>query len=88
MESESLETPSSSPEDLTPEQALRKRAGRTIGRGVWLAGYEAENPNATTEETQAAWAEARADFKKIGMKALKTLEKTGLKVIEDPEASK
>ena len=68
--------------DLTPEQALRKRAGRTIGRGVWLAGYTAEHTEATRDEVKEAWAEARADFTKVGMKALKTLEKAGMKVVE------
>lgn len=72
---------------LTPEQSLRKRAGRTIGRGVWMAGFKAEHPNATRDEVKAAWAEARKDFTKIGMRALKTLEKSGLKVIEAPEGA-
>lgn len=66
---------------LTPEQALRKRAGRTIGRGVWLTGYKAEHPEATREEVKLAWAEARKDFTRIGMRALKTLENAGMKVV-------
>ena len=69
----------------TPEQRLRTRIGLTIGRGVWLAGYKIENPDATSEERKEAWKEARKDFKKIGMKALKTLEKTGFEVVEKPE---
>ena len=71
---------------LTEEQALRKRAGRTIGRGVWLVGFEASHPNATKEEKKAAWAEDRRDFKVIGMKALRTLEKAGMKVVENPDS--
>ncbi|KPP93692.1 MAG: hypothetical protein HLUCCA08_05810 [Rhodobacteraceae bacterium HLUCCA08] len=67
---------------LNPEQALRKRAGRTIGRGVWLTGYKAEHPDATREETKLAWAEARKDFTRIGMRALKTLENAGMTVVE------
>ena len=68
----------------SPEHKMRMKAGRTIGRGVWLTGYKAENPDATKEERQAAWNEARKDFTKIGMKALKTLEKTGYQVVEKP----
>lgn len=71
--------------DLTPEQALRRRAGRTIGRGVWLAGFQEEYPDATREDTQKAWGEVRADFTKIGMRALKTLERGGFRVVEAPE---
>jgi len=62
---------------------LRKRAGRTSDRGVWLVGFEPEHPNATNEERKAAWAKERTTFKKISMKALRTLEKTGVKVVED-----
>ncbi|MCF2904544.1 hypothetical protein L0666_06060 [Octadecabacter sp. CECT 8868] len=69
----------------TPEHKLRMRVGRTIGRGVWLTGFKAENPNATKEERRTAWYEAQKDFTKIGMKALKTLEKTGYQVIEKPK---
>lgn len=71
-------------EDLTEEQALRKRAGRTIGRGVWMTGYLAENPDASRDDIQIAWKEARSDFSKIGMRALKTLERAGMKVVVDP----
>ena len=74
--------------ELTPEQALRKRAGRSIGRGVWLAGFKAENPDASREDAKQAWNEARKDFTKIGMRALKTLEKAGLKVVEAEEPAK
>lgn len=95
MVSENLESNSDSPDDvteevggLTEEQALRKRAGRTIGRGVWLVGFEAEHPNATNEEKKAAWEKDRTAFKKIGMRALRTLEKTGMKVVEDPGSDK
>lgn len=66
------------------EQKLRMRVGRTIGRGVWLTGFKAENPNATKDERRAAWDEAREDFTKVGMRALKTLEKTGYQVIAKP----
>ncbi|MBU2992737.1 hypothetical protein Q4555_03980 [Octadecabacter sp. 1_MG-2023] len=69
----------------TSEHKLRMRVGRTIGRGVWMTGFKAENPNATKEERRAAWYEVQKDFTKIGMKALKTLEKTGYQVIEKPE---
>lgn len=70
--------------EATPEHKLRMRVGRTIGRGVWMTGYKAEHPTATKAERQAAWNEARKDFTKIGMKALKTLEKTGYEVVEKP----
>ena len=70
----------------TPEHKMRMRIGRTIGRGIWLTGYKSEHPDATKEERQAAWNEARKDFTKIGLKALKTLEKTGYQVIEKPGA--
>jgi len=70
--------------ERTPEHRLRTRVGLTIGRGVWLATYKMENPNATAEERKVAWKEARKDFKKIGMKALKTLEKNDFEVIEKP----
>ena len=65
----------------TPEHKLRMRIGRTIGRGVWLASHKAEFPDATKEERKAAWEAARKDFQKIGLKALKTLEKTGFQVV-------
>jgi hypothetical protein len=68
----------------TPEHIERMRVGRTIGRGVWLAGYKTEFPNATKEERTAAWQEARKDFTKVGMRALKTLEKNGFQVIQKP----
>ncbi|MCF2870015.1 hypothetical protein L0664_02950 [Octadecabacter sp. G9-8] len=71
--------------ERTPEHRMRTRVGLTIGRGVWLAGYKIEFPNATADERKAAWKEARKDFKKIGMKALKTLEKNGFEVVEKPE---
>jgi hypothetical protein len=38
------------------------------------------NTDATAEERKIAWKGARKDFKKIGMKALKILEKTGFEV--------
>lgn len=69
---------------LTDEQRLRARAGLTIGRGIWQAGYKAENPEATKEQRSAAWKEVRKEFKKIGMKSLKALEKNGLQVVEKP----
>ena len=68
----------------TPEHKLRMKAGRTIGRGVWSAGHKAEFPDATKEERNAAWQEARKDFTKIGMKGLKALEKNGFQVTEKP----
>jgi hypothetical protein len=40
------------------------------------------NTDATAEERKIAWKGARKDFKKIGMKALKALEKTGFEVTE------
>ena len=70
--------------ERTPEHRMRTRIGLTIGRGVWLAGYKIEHPDATAEERKTAWKEARKDFKKIGTKALKTLEKTGFEVTEKP----
>lgn len=71
-------------EPPTEEQKLRMRVGRTIGRGVWMTGYKAEHPEATKEERSVAWEEARKDFTKIGLKALRTLEKTGFEVIKKP----
>jgi len=68
----------------TAEQQLRKSIGRTIGRGVWITWFKAEFPNATKAERHAAWDEARKDFTKIGLKALKTLEKTGYEVVVKP----
>ncbi len=68
----------------SPEHKQRMRIGRTIGRSIWLTGYKAEHPQATKEERQAAWSEARKDFTKIGLKSLKTLEKTGYQVVEKP----
>ena len=68
----------------SPEHKMRMRIGRTIGRGVWLTGFNAENPDATKLERSAAWNEARKDFTKIGLKALKRLEKTGYQVVEKP----
>jgi hypothetical protein len=66
----------------TPEHQLRMKAGRTIGRGVWLATYKADNPGATKAEIKAAKATAKLEFTKIGMRALKTLEKNGFEVVE------
>ena len=66
----------------TPDHLLRRRIGRTIGRGVWEAGYRAEFPDASKEERKAAWEEARKDFTKVGLRALKTLEKTGYEVVQ------
>ncbi|MDA9250000.1 hypothetical protein N9P48_01600 [bacterium] len=40
------------------------------------------NTDETAEERRIAWKGARKDFKKISMKALKKLEKTGFEVIE------
>ena len=68
----------------SPELKMRMKVGRTIGRGVWLTGYKAENPDATKEQRKAAWIEARKDFTKIGLNALKTLEKSGFHVAEKP----
>jgi len=73
--------------ERSPEHLHRMAVGRTIVRSVWLTGYKVEFPEATTEERKLAWKEARKDFTKIGLKALKTLEKTGYKVIEDPDAA-
>ena len=70
--------------ERTPEHRMRARIGLTIGRGVWLAGYKMEFPESTKEERNLAWKDARKDFKKIGMKALKTLEKNDFQVIETP----
>lgn len=66
----------------TPEHKTRMKAGRTIGRGVWLAGYAAEFPDATKEERNAALQEARKDFTKIGMKGLRALERNGFELID------
>jgi len=65
----------------SPEHKMRMRIGRSLGRGVWLTGYKVENPTATKEERQAAWHEARKDFTKVGMRALKSLEKNGFEVV-------
>jgi hypothetical protein len=70
--------------ERTPEHRMRARIGLTIGRGVWSAGYKIENPEATDAERKLAWKEARKDFKKIGMKALRSLEKNDFEVIEKP----
>ncbi len=70
-----------------PEHKMRMRVGRTIGRGVWLTGYDAEHPNATKEERAAAWDKDRKDFTKIGLRALKALERKGYQVTERPEAA-
>ena len=77
-----VETPELDAE--TVEHRRRMAIGRTIGRGVWLTGFKAENPDATKEEQRVAWEEARKDFTKIGLKALKTLEKTGYQVVDRP----
>ena len=66
----------------TPEHKVRMRVARTIARSVWQTGYNAEHPDATNEEKKAAWNDARKDFTKVGMRALKTLEKTGYEVVE------
>lgn len=66
----------------SPEKKMRIRAARNIGRGVWVVGYNAENPTATKEDRQAAWHEARKEFTKIGMGALRSLEKSGFEVTE------
>jgi len=71
-------------ETRSPEQILRSRAGLAIGRGVWLAHFKSENPNATPEERKAAWPLVRKQYKKIGMNALKGLEKNGFQVTEAP----
>lgn len=70
----------------SPEHKMRMRIGRTIGRGVWLTGYKAEFPDATKEERNLAWNEARKDFTKIGLKTLKTLEKSGYQVVDKPDS--
>ncbi len=70
----------------TPEQKMRLRAGRTIGRGVWLLGFKEEHPTASKEDRNAAWIEVRKDFTKVGMRALKALEKNGYEVVEKPKA--
>ncbi len=75
-------------EDRSPEHVLRMDVSRAIGRGVWLTGYNSEFPDATGADRKLAWKEARKDFTKIGLKALKSIEKNGFKVIEDPEAPK
>lgn len=69
----------------SPEKQQRTRIGRTIGRGVWVVGYNAENPKATNEERKAAWKEVRQDFSKIGRKAHKALEKNGFMIVPKPK---
>ena len=83
---ENTKTPADMAKVRTPEHKMRMRIGRTIGRGVWEAGYRAEFPDATKEERKAAWQDARKDFTKVGMRALKTLEKTGFDVVKKDDA--
>lgn len=73
---------------LTEEQKLRRRVGKTLARGQWLARFKEENPKASREETAEAWSKVRKEETKIGMRMLKTLEKSGFAVVEAPAAAK
>ncbi|QEE36211.1 hypothetical protein FTO60_11130 [Octadecabacter sp. SW4] len=73
---------------LTDEQRQRRRVGRTLGRGQWLALFKEANPEASKEDLKTAWTAVRKEQTRLGMRMLKTLEKNGYMVIENPDAAK
>lgn len=74
-----METPKT---PLTEEQKTRRRAGRTLGRALWRQEFDAANPEATREERSLAWKTVSKERTKVGMRAMRQLEKAGFQVIE------
>lgn len=66
---------------LSDEQKQRRRVGRSIGLAFFNAGFKAQNPDATREERKAAWKEARKAQTRIGMRALRQIERAGLAIV-------
>jgi len=75
MTEETTKTP------LTEEQKQRRRVGRSIGLAFFNANYKAQNPDATKEDRKAAWKAARKTQTKIGMRALRQIERAGLAIL-------
>lgn len=66
---------------LSDEQKQRRRAGRGIALAFFNASFKAQNPDATKEERKTAWKEARKAQTRIGMRALRQMERAGLAIV-------
>jgi hypothetical protein len=67
----------------SPEKVLQRRAARKMAFATWRQAWRAANPEGSKEQRKEAWtAVRRAETKKF-VKALKALEKSGMKVIAD-----
>ena len=62
---------------LSEDQKIRRRMARAIGRTIWRAEFKATYPQASKEDLNRAWGEARSMATKAGMRAVKALEKEG-----------
>lgn len=64
---------------MPPEdQKIDPQLLNAVARSFWVAGYKVENPDATQEETQAAWKDAAADYRKVVRIALRRLSAQGV----------
>jgi hypothetical protein len=73
---------------LTEEQKTRRRVARLIGRTAWFQDFKAQHPEATKEEREAAWKDARKTATKRGARLVSVLEKKGYSLSYAPPAEK
>ena len=69
-----------SPEQKAKRQA-RRRAGKLIGFSTWRQEWRASNPEASKDQMQEAWAEAKKDVIGRATRAVRNLEKKGLRIV-------
>lgn len=70
-----METPKT---PLTEEQKLRRRAGRTLARAIFVERIRETHPEMTAEERKEAWkAEAKAETRRA-MRYLRKLQGSGI----------
>jgi hypothetical protein len=63
---------------LTEEQKLRRRAGRTLARAMFVERIRETRPEITAEERNEAWkAEAKAETRRA-MRYLRKLQASGI----------
>ena len=68
------------------DQNLSRQAARIIARKLWLLEFKQENPDASKEDIRTAWKAARSEQVKIVMKAVRAVERSGLKLIKTRES--
>jgi len=70
-----------------PEMKLRRKAAQAIAFEIWRQDFRRAHPEATRDERDQAWEEARSDELKKARRVLSALERGGFRVVRDAEES-